>query len=184
MGRCRRDSIPLFVKEENHPKYRTTIRGWKNLISGIKVYFKEGKKSPFYAKTPMTAMTIEKDATVFVRSSLQENQRIDHSAAQRRKTHNTYTKFKMDLEAFAFTIKTIEVDNQVTPLSQLKVNGNTTLVIDKNFTELHIIGNKFWRKSYSASSFRLLAWFFWNPNGQPQFFHHDNSLFWNKECGR
>ena len=51
-----------------------------------------------------------------------------------------YTKFKLDLKRLPFEIKSVYVDNQRAPLSSLKVNGNTSLVVDKNFTELHIIG--------------------------------------------
>ncbi len=51
-----------------------------------------------------------------------------------------YSKFKLDLKRLPFKIKTIQVDNQETSLNKLKVNGNTSLVVNKNFTELHIIG--------------------------------------------
>ena len=37
-------------------------------------------------------------------------------------------------------IKKIELDNEEISLESIKMNGNSILKIDKNFTELHIIG--------------------------------------------
>ncbi|MEO1010748.1 MAG: glycoside hydrolase family 31 protein [Bacteroidota bacterium] len=52
-----------------------------------------------------------------------------------------YERFELKFHGLPFKIATIEVDNVVVPMEQLKLNGNNSLEIDKNFTELHITGN-------------------------------------------
>jgi len=53
----------------------------------------------------------------------------------------SYEKFKVNLHGLPFKIKAIEVDNVQVPLKELKLNGDNSIVITKDFTELHIIGN-------------------------------------------
>ena len=40
----------------------------------------------------------------------------------------------------AFSIKKIQIDNEEIALKKLKPNGDNTLIVDKDFNELHIMG--------------------------------------------
>ncbi|MDC6352030.1 glycoside hydrolase family 31 protein [Zeaxanthinibacter sp. PT1] len=52
----------------------------------------------------------------------------------------TYDTFKIRLHGMPFKIKAIEVDNVKVSLDSVRMNGESTIEISKNFTELHIIG--------------------------------------------
>ncbi|MFH6604932.1 glycoside hydrolase family 31 protein [Maribacter algicola] len=51
-----------------------------------------------------------------------------------------YDNFKINLHGLPFKIKKIEVDNVKVALEELKLNGDNSIQITKDFTELHIIG--------------------------------------------
>ena len=51
-----------------------------------------------------------------------------------------YTKFKINLKGLPFKVKRIEIDNEKIDLNTIQSDGGTTWEIDKDFTELHIIG--------------------------------------------
>ena len=47
----------------------------------------------------------------------------------------------LNLIGLPFAIEAIEVDNVEVPLKQVKPNGDNTILVHKDFTELHIIGS-------------------------------------------
>ncbi|NHF61244.1 DUF4968 domain-containing protein [Flavobacteriaceae bacterium TP-CH-4] len=51
-----------------------------------------------------------------------------------------YESFKFNFHGLPFKISGIEIDNEKVALKDLKINGNNSLIVDKNFTELHIVG--------------------------------------------
>jgi alpha-glucosidase len=51
-----------------------------------------------------------------------------------------YKTFKLNLIDLPFKIKEIEIDNEIVPLKEVKLNGHNTIHVTKEFTELHIIG--------------------------------------------
>jgi alpha-glucosidase len=51
-----------------------------------------------------------------------------------------YQRFKINLHGLPFTVKSIELDNEVIPFEKVSFDGQNTLVIDKDFSELHLIG--------------------------------------------
>lgn len=51
-----------------------------------------------------------------------------------------YEKFKFTFHGLPFTIGAVEVDNEEVDLKDIKLNGNNTLEVGKDFTELHIFG--------------------------------------------
>ncbi|PID68943.1 MAG: glycosyl hydrolase [Flavobacteriales bacterium] len=51
-----------------------------------------------------------------------------------------YKDFKIKLHGLPFEISKIQLDNEEMKFETVKVNGDNTLIIDKNFTELHITG--------------------------------------------
>ncbi|MBT8322627.1 MAG: DUF5110 domain-containing protein, partial [Eudoraea sp.] len=52
-----------------------------------------------------------------------------------------YEQFRINLLGLPFKIKAIEVDNVQVPLQDVKPNGDNTILVIKDFTELHIIGS-------------------------------------------
>ena len=138
------DSIPLFVKEGAIiPKYPVQQYVGEKEIEEVEleVYYKEGKEKSVLYEDANDGYDYKKGRFSYRTFKLtgHKNQLI----IQQHKEGSyvtPYTKFKLDLKRLPFEIKTIEVDNQETTLSKLKVNGNTSLVVDKNFTELHLIG--------------------------------------------
>ena len=53
-----------------------------------------------------------------------------------------YETFKIIIHGLPFDIAEIQIDNQVISLEHLKSNGTNSFVVDKNFSELHIIGKE------------------------------------------
>ena len=47
----------------------------------------------------------------------------------------------MNLHGLPFKVAKIEVDNEEIAFEDVKVNGDNTIIISKEFTELHIIGD-------------------------------------------
>jgi alpha-glucosidase len=51
-----------------------------------------------------------------------------------------YSHFKLNFHGLPFEITSIQVDNESISVDKVKVNGEKSLVITKDFTELHISG--------------------------------------------
>ena len=51
-----------------------------------------------------------------------------------------YESFKVNIHGLPFEIKEVQIDNVKIPLEQIKPNGKNSLVVDKNFNEIHIKG--------------------------------------------
>jgi len=138
------DSIPLFVKEGAIiPKY--PVQQYVGEIEfdelELEVYYKEGKERSTLYEDAHDGYDYKKGRYSYRTFKL--TGKPNELIIQQHKEGNyltPYSKFKLDLKRLPFTIKTIELDNQETALTQLKVNGNTSLTVDKNFTELHLIG--------------------------------------------
>ncbi|MEZ4817680.1 MAG: glycoside hydrolase family 31 protein [Flavobacteriaceae bacterium] len=138
------DCIPMFIKEGAIiPKYPVQqYVGEKEFDEvELEVYFKQGKEESLLYEDAHDGYDYRKGRFSLRTFKLTgKPKELIIQQHKEGKYTTPYTKFKLDLKRLPFTITTIEVDNQVTSLSKLKVNGNTELTIDKNFTELHIIG--------------------------------------------
>ncbi len=138
------DSIPLFVKEGAIiPKYPVQQYVGEKVIEEVEleVYYKEGKESSVLYEDAHEGYDYKKGRFSYRTFKLTglKNELIIQQHKEGKYT-TTYDRFKLDLKRLPFIIKTIEVDNQEVQLTDLKVNGNTSLTVDKNFTELHLIG--------------------------------------------
>lgn len=51
-----------------------------------------------------------------------------------------YQEFELKFHGLPFKISSIEVDNELISLDELKMNGSSSMIINKDFTELHIFG--------------------------------------------
>ena len=137
------DSMPIFVKEGAIiPKYPIQQYVGEKTVDELTldVYYKLGKD---------TSMVYE-DATdgydyIKGRYSLRDfnlQGKDNELIIQQHKTGKyitTYKTFKLNLHGLPFKISKIEVDNVEISLKDLKLNGNNTLILNKEFTELHIM---------------------------------------------
>ena len=138
------DSIPLFVKEGAIiPKYPVQQYVGEKTIEDVEleVYYKEGKESSVLYEDAHEGYDYKKGRFSYRTFKLTglKNELIIQQHKEGEYT-TSYNRFKLDLKRLPFIIKTIEVDNKEVQLTDLKVNGNTSLTVDKNFTELHLIG--------------------------------------------
>jgi len=51
-----------------------------------------------------------------------------------------YENFKMNIHGLPFEVKEIQIDNETVSLSEVKKDSGGAMIVDKNFSEIHIIG--------------------------------------------
>ena len=138
------DSMPIFVKEGAIiPKYPIQQYVGEKTIDELllDVYYTEGKEESM----------VYEDATdgydyIKGRYSLRSFRLLGKKKEliiQQHKTGKfttTYKTFKLNLHGLPFKIKKVQVDNVDILLKDLKINGDNTLTLKKEFTELHIVG--------------------------------------------
>jgi alpha-glucosidase len=138
------DTMPIFIKEGAIiPKYPIQqYVGEKDFDQiTLDVYYKEGKESS-------TLYDDADDGYEYMNGSYSLRTfnllgRTDQLIIQQHKTGKfitSYDTFKLKLHGLPFKIAKIQLDNEEILFEKVKVNGDNTLIIDKNFTELHIIG--------------------------------------------
>tara|TARA_R110002049_G_scaffold292252_3_gene476671 strand:- start:24366 stop:26768 length:2403 start_codon:yes stop_codon:yes gene_type:complete len=137
------DSMPIFVKEGAMiPKYPIQQYVGEKVIDELllDVYYKLGKETS----------AVYEDATdgydyIKGRYSLRDfklHGKDNELIIQQHKSGKfitTYKTFKLNLHGLPFKIKKIEVDNVEILFKDIKLNGDNTLILDKEFTELHIM---------------------------------------------
>lgn len=137
------DSMPIFVKEGAIiPKYPIQQYVGEKTIDEltIDVYYKQGQETS----------QVYEDATdgydyIKGRYSLRDfklsgkKKEIIIQQHKSGKFTTTYKTFKLKLHGLPFKISKIEIDNVIIPLKDLKPNGDNTLVLTKEFSELHIM---------------------------------------------
>ncbi|ULC59690.1 glycoside hydrolase family 31 protein [Flaviramulus sp. BrNp1-15] len=137
------DSMPVFVKEGAIiPKYPIQQYVGEKTIDELilDVYYKLGKEKSM----------VYEDATdgydyIKGRYSLRDFSLLgkkDELIIQQHKTGKfitTYKTFKLSLHGLPFKISKVQVDNVEISFKDLKLNGDNTLTLKKEFTELHIM---------------------------------------------
>ncbi|MCB0474055.1 MAG: glycoside hydrolase family 31 protein [Flavobacteriaceae bacterium] len=138
------DSIPIFVKAGAIiPKYPVQQYVGEKKIEELtlEVYFTLGsQKSKLYDDTG--------DGYDYINGNYSYRSfnlvgKVDQLIIQQHKTGKyltEYSHFKLKLHGLPFKMEKIQIDNEEFSFKDLKINGDNTLLIDKNFTELHIIG--------------------------------------------
>ena len=51
-----------------------------------------------------------------------------------------YSKFRINFIGLPFKISSVEIDNETVFLDTISFNGKNSIVVDKFFSELHIVG--------------------------------------------
>ena len=136
--------IPLFVKEGAIiPKYPVQQYVGEKVIEELTLdtYYKEGIENSTVYEDAQEGY----DYTMgyFSLRKFKLNGKENELIIQQFKdgTYNTpYEQLRINLIGIPFKIKAIEVDNVKVPLEKVKPNGDNTIMVDKDFTELHIIG--------------------------------------------
>ncbi|WP_298340870.1 glycoside hydrolase family 31 protein [uncultured Algibacter sp.] len=138
------DSMPIFVKEGAIiPKYPIQQYVGEKTIDELllDVYYKEGKEDSEVYEDATDGYDYIKgrySLRTFKLSGKKKELIIQQHKSG--KFITTYKTFKLNLHGLPFKISKVEVDNVQIPLKDLKLNGNNTLTLTKEFNELHIIG--------------------------------------------
>jgi len=138
------DKIPIFIKEGAIiPKYPVQQYVGELTIEELQldVYYKLGTENSNIYEDAQDGYDYTKGEYSLRNLKLtgKENELI----IQQFKDGNfitTYETFKLNLMGLPFKIKGIRLDNETIALKDVKMNGNNTLHVTKDFTTLHIIG--------------------------------------------
>ncbi len=138
------DKIPIFIKEGAIiPKYPVQQYVGELVIKELQldVYYKLGIENSSVYEDAQDGYDYTKGEYSFRNFKLtgKENELI----LQQFKDGNfrtTYETFKLNLMGLPFKIKAIQLDNEKIALKDVKMNGNNTIHVTKDFTTLHILG--------------------------------------------
>jgi len=138
------ETVPLYIKEGAMiPKYPVQQyvgeKEIKELI--IEVYYKEGIENSTIYEDQQDGYDYKKGRYSLRRFRLRgkENELI----IQQFKDGGfitSYEKFKFMFHGLPFEIGSVEVNNEVVQPKDIKLNGNNSIEVSKDFTELHITG--------------------------------------------
>jgi len=138
------ESMPIFVKEGAIiPKYpKQQYVGEKNIESVIlEAYFKIGKERSQLFDDAHDGYDYTKGRYSYRTFKLlgKSNELIIQQHKEG-KFNADYKTFELRIHGLPFDIKEIQLDNVIIPLDHVKTNGISTMTINKEFTELHLIG--------------------------------------------
>ena len=140
------DQVPVFVKEgaivPNYPVQQYV--GEKELEElTLHVYYAEGTEMSKVYEDAGDGYDYKKGRYSLRKFRLtgRENQLIIQQFKEG-KYNTPYSKLKLVFHGLPFNVKSIYLDNAQIPLKEVKMNGDKTMIIPKNFTEIHIIGEK------------------------------------------
>ncbi len=138
------DYMPIFVKEGAIiPKYPIQQYVGEKSIEEIvlDVYYKEGKEQSKLFDDAHDGYDYIKGR--YSLRAFKLNGKKNELIIQQHKEGKfitTYDTFKLKFHGLPFKIDKIQLDNEEISLSDVKMNGDATMIIDKNFSVLHIIG--------------------------------------------
>jgi len=138
------DSMPIFVKEGAIiPKYPIQQYVGEKTIDelSLDVYYTEGKEeSMIYEDANDGYDYIKGRYSLRTFKLLGKKNELIIQQHKTGKFTTTYKTFKLKLHGLPFKIKKVQVDNVDINLKDLKINGDNSLTLTKEFTELHIVG--------------------------------------------
>ncbi|MCF6223195.1 MAG: glycoside hydrolase family 31 protein [Flavobacteriaceae bacterium] len=139
------DSMPIFVKEGAIiPKYPIQQYVGEKTIEELTldVYYKKGKEKSELYEDDNDGYDYKKGRFSLRHFNLVgKKEELIIQQHKSGKFITSYTTFKIKLHGLPFNIKKIQVDNEEIAFEDVKVNGDNTIIISKDFTELHIIGD-------------------------------------------
>ena len=138
------DSMPIFIKEGAViPKYPVQQYVDEKKIEEVTldVYFKEGKEDSVLFDDAHDGYDYTK-GRYSLRTFKLTGKKKELIIQQHKegKYIAEFETFKIIIHGLSFEIKEIQIDNVVIPLDHIKSNGSDIMSVDKDFTEIHIIG--------------------------------------------
>ncbi len=137
------DSMPIFVSEGAIiPKYPIQQYVGEKIIDELilDVYYKEGKEESMVYEDAGDGYDYIKGR--YSLRNFKLHGKKDELIIQQHKSGKyvtTYKTFKLNLHGLPFKISKIEIDNVEIPFEALQLNGDNSLTLTKEFTELHIM---------------------------------------------
>ena len=138
------DQIPIFVKEGAIiPKYpvQQYVGEIEIDLVTLDVYYKLGKEKSVLFEDAQDGYDYNKGRYSLSTFTLRgkENDLVIQQHKEG-KYETTYKKFRINLIGLPFKIDKIEIDNEEIVLNSVSFDGQSSIEIDLDFTELHIIG--------------------------------------------
>lgn len=138
------DKIPLFIKEGAIiPRYPVQQYVGEKKIEQLtlNVYYKKGIEHSTVYEDAQDGYDYRKGEYSLRNFRLSGKEKELILQQHKDGTYITpYETFRINLIGLPFRIESIEVDNEEVPLDAVRLNGDNTIVVHKNFSELHIIG--------------------------------------------
>jgi alpha-glucosidase len=138
------DQIPIFIKAGAIiPKY--PVQQFVGEIEfdelQLDVYFKDGKEKSFVYEDAQDGYDYKKGRYSFL--SFQTTGKVKELIIQLHKEgkyDTNYTKYKINIIGLPFRVKKIQIDNVKFHFDKVAFEQDKCLIIDKEFTELHFVG--------------------------------------------
>jgi alpha-glucosidase len=136
------DSMPIFIKEGAViPKYPVQQYVGEKTIEQLKldIYYKLGKEQSQVYEDAHDGYDYKKGRYSLRNFSLVGKKRsLTIQQYKSGKYTTSYATFNIEIHGLPFKIDHVEVDNEAIDIS--KMNGDISMVVSKEFTEIHIIG--------------------------------------------
>ncbi len=138
------DSMPIFVKEGAIiPKYPIQQYVGEKQIEELTldVYYKKGKENSELYEDANDGYDYKKGRFSLRHFNLLgKDSELIIQQYKSGKFITTYKTFKIKLHGVPFKINKIQIDNNEIAFEDVKVNGDNTIIVPKEFMELHIVG--------------------------------------------
>ena len=138
------DQIPIFIKEGAViPKY--PVQQYVGELQfdelTLDVYYKFGKEKSTVYEDAQDGYDYNKGRFSLRTFTLNgKDKELIIQQHQEGTFETQYSKFKINLKSFPFKIKRIELDNEKISLEAVQFDAKETLILSKDFTELHLFG--------------------------------------------
>jgi alpha-glucosidase len=138
------DEIPLFVKAGAIiPKY--PVQQYVGELSfdelTLDLYFKLGKEKSVVYEDAQDGYDYKKGRYSFLSfGTIGKDKELIVQLHKEGKYDTPYTKYKINLIGLPFKVKEVEIDNEKIAFDEIAFEINGFLLVEKEFTELHLIG--------------------------------------------
>ncbi|WP_264537782.1 glycoside hydrolase family 31 protein [Flavobacterium sp. N1736] len=138
------DEIPVFVKAGAIiPKY--PVQQYVGELEfdelTLDLYFKNGKEKSVVYEDAQDGYDYKKGRYSFLSfKTIGKEKELIVQLHKEGKYDTPYSKYKINLIGLPFKVTEIEIDNEKVEFDQIAFELNGFLIVDKEFTELHIIG--------------------------------------------
>nr|WP_199001677.1 glycoside hydrolase family 31 protein [Flavobacterium sp. ASV13] len=138
------DEIPVFVKAGSIiPKY--PVQQYVGELEfdelTLDLYFKLGKEKSVVYEDAQDGYDYKKGRYSFLSlRTIGKEKELIVQLHKEGKYETPYSKYKINLIGLPFKVTEIEIDNEKVAFDQIAFEANKFLIVDKEFNELHIIG--------------------------------------------